>query len=89
VLPWLSTFKPHMMDDDEFPGPVLTRPSIPESLTLLLRSEPDATADEATRFRVGPLLSTGFRLANSFFCLSISSRSLALSSWRLVRSWNA
>ena len=87
-LPWLSTFKPHMMEEDvEFPGTLLTRPSTLEStVTLLLRSDVDAIAADEARFRVGPLLSTGFRLASSFFCRSISSRSLEISSCRLESS---
>ena len=87
VLPWLSTLMPKVMEVDEFPGPEFVRPSSPESVVLAVPTVvPVATAEDAARFRVGPLLSTGFRFAKSFFCRSISSRSLAMSSCRFANS---
>jgi len=74
------------MEVDEFPGPEFVRPSSPESVTLLLPVVVEETAVDDALLRVGPLLSTGFRLANSFFCRSISSLSLPMSSCFLANS---
>ena len=66
--------------EDMTPEVELELAPVPPALALALGLVPDPEALAADLLREGPLESCGFRLAKSFFFLSISSRSLAISS---------